>query len=203
MEYALIPMSNLKITQGRFESPSHQSRNAYDLGGIDTGIESLVAPFTAKVEYVSSSSLVLLSNVNQVKLSNGSVYDPYTLQAYYFHDNDVSDLSVGDILPQGTVFYQEGTYGNAQGNHVHMQMADTPYQGGYPLIEISTDIWDLKGNKVNIEDFYFITQSTNVIDTNGYTFKYVENEEGEEEELLNAKIKNYRFVLFRKKPTGF
>lgn len=202
MEYALIPMSNLKITQGRFESPSHQTRNAYDISGLDTGIENLVTPFTAKVEYVSSSSLVLLSNVNQVKLSNGSIHEPYTLQAYFFHDNDVTDLSVGDVLPQGTVFYQEGTYGNATGNHVHMQMCDSAYQGGYPLIEISTDVWDLKGNKVNIENFYFIQQSTNVIDANGYGFKLVEDDEGEEE-LINAKIKNYRFVLFRKRTGNF
>lgn len=196
MEYCMIPMSNLKITQGRFESPSHQTRNAYDLGGLDSGIENVVTPFTAKVEYVSASSLVVLSNVNQVKLPNGIIYNPYTLQASFFHDNSVADLTVGQFIPQGTVFYQEGTYGNATGNHIHIQMAISPYQGGYPLEEISDDVWDLKGTKANIEDFYFIDQSTNVIDNGGYTFKLVEDEE---EELINAKVKNYRFVLFRKR----
>jgi len=100
MEYCMFPMSNLKITQGRFVAPSHETRNAYDIAGLDSGIENLVTPFTAKVRYVSSSSLVLISNVNQVKLPNGNVYNPDALQAYFFHDNSVSDRSVGEILPQ-------------------------------------------------------------------------------------------------------
>jgi murein DD-endopeptidase MepM/ murein hydrolase activator NlpD len=199
----MIPMSNLKITQGRFESPSHQTRNAYDIAGIDTGIENLVTPFTARVEYVSSSSLVLISNVDQVKLPNGNVYNPYSLQAYFFHDNSVSDRSVGEIIPQGTVFYQEGTLGNATGNHVHMQMALSPYQGGYPLIEISSGVWDLKGTKANIEDFYFINSSTNVIDDGGYTFKLVEDDPTDPidptDPLVDIKTKHYRFLIFKRK----
>ena len=204
MEYCMIPMSNLKITHGRFESPSHQTRNAYDLGGLDSGIENVVTPFTAKIEYISQSSyLVLLSNVNDVKIPKGTIHSPHTLQAYFIHDNDVSDLSVGQIIPQGTVFYQEGTKGNATGNHIHIQMCDTPYQGGYPLIEISPDVWDLKGNKVNIEDFYFINASTNVIDNGGYTFKMVEDDEGDPIDptypLVDIKTKNYRFLIFKRK----
>lgn len=206
MEYCMIPMSNLKITQGRFVAPSHQTRNAYDIAGLDSGIENLTAPFTAKVKYVSSSSLVLITNVNQVKLANGSVHNAETLQAYFFHDNSVSDLSVGQIIPQGSVFYQEGTLGNATGNHVHMQMCDTAYTGGYPLIEISPDVWDLKGNKVNIEDFYYISQSTNVLNDQGYNFKLVENVDPDDpvdpvdpvDPILDLHTKNYRFLLFKK-----
>lgn len=203
MEYCMIPMSNVKITQGRFESPSHQTRNAYDLAGLDTGIENVVTPFTSRVEYVSSSSLVVLTNTEQVKLPSGVVYNPYSLQASFFHDNNVADLSVGQIIPQGSVFYQEGTNGNATGNHIHIQMAITPYQGGYPLIEISSGVWDLKGTKANIEDFYFISNANNVIDNGGYTFKLVEDDSGDPidptDPLVDIKTKHYRFLIFKRK----
>lgn len=197
MEYAIIPMVNLKITQGRFESPSHQTRNAYDIAGADTSIENFNAPFTARVVYVSSSSLVLVENVNQVKTPQG-IFNPKTLLVSTFHDNDVSDLQVGQIISQGSPYVQEGTYGNATGNHVHMQIASGSYSGGYPLEETSPDVWDLKGTKINIEDAFYLQDGVNVLDDNGYAFVSLPEDE---EELLNVKIKNYRFVLFRNKHT--
>lgn len=202
MQYAIIPMQNLKITNGRFEAGSHATRNAYDLAGINTGIENFTAPFDSRVAYVTSSSSVLIINTVRVKTKLG-IFEPNTLMVYTFHDNDVSDLSVNQYLTQGQVYYQEGDYGNATGNHVHMQIATGNYDGSYPLIEISPDVWDLKGTKLNIEDVFYITDETNVIDDNGYTFSLIPDEDpNDEEELINATFKNYRFVLFRRRSNG-
>lgn len=119
VEIALFPMTHLNITQGRYNNFSHKGYNATDLAGKDTGIDPVIAPFTCRVVWKDpyQNTGVGLTNVYKVQLANGRVVGQGELFILLWHDNYIGDLWVGQIIPQGKIFYQEGTKGNATGNH--------------------------------------------------------------------------------------
>lgn len=117
-EYALYPSETLCVTQGAYDTYSHQKQNALD---ITTKNKSVYAPFTGKIVRIdrgySRYNTVWLQSCDKVAYADGSV-DYMTV--VFMHDNNVSDLSVGQIVGQGEYFYDMGVAGGATGSHVHI-----------------------------------------------------------------------------------
>ncbi len=117
-EYALYPSETLCVTQGAYDTYSHQKQNALD---ITTKNKSVYAPFTGKIVRIdrgySRYNTVWLQSCDKVVYADGSV-DYMTV--VFMHDNNVSDLSVGQIVGQGEYFYDMGVAGGATGSHVHI-----------------------------------------------------------------------------------
>ena len=131
-EYAIYPGSVLAISQGPYDDFSHHDQNAIDmtLGQY----ESVVAPFTCRVVAVNEDccNAVWIQSMREVKFADGTV-DYMT--CLFMHDNDISDIYVGEILLQGQPFYEMGTAGNATGDHCHISC----FRGEYsPSMRISS-----------------------------------------------------------------
>ena len=108
----------LRVTQGAYGNYSHQKQNALD---ITTDNRSVYAPFTGKIVRIdrgySRYNTVWLQSCDKVVYADGLV-DYMTV--VFMHDNNVSDLSVGQIVAQGEYFYDMGVAGGATGSHVHI-----------------------------------------------------------------------------------
>ena len=117
-EYALYPSETLCVTQGAYDTYSHQKQNALD---ITTKNKSVYAPFTGKIVRIdrgySRYNTVWLQSCDKVVYADGSVE---YMTVVFMHDNNVSDLSVGQIVGQGEYFYDMGVAGGATGSHVHI-----------------------------------------------------------------------------------
>ena len=117
-EYALYPSDTLRLTQGAYGNYSHQKQNALD---ITTNNRSVYAPFTGKIVRIdrgySRYNTVWLESCDKVVYADGTV-DYMTV--VFMHDNNVSDLSVGQVVAQGEYFYDMGVAGGATGSHVHI-----------------------------------------------------------------------------------
>lgn len=126
-QYIKFPMEYMNITQGVNGSYSHQGSNAIDNAGKDTGIDNAFAPFDGIIKKIwPYSNTVWIESVKPVKFADGTTgFCTVSLT----HDNDVKNLKIGQKVKQGEVFYQEGTRGNANGNHVHIEVAKGKFTG--------------------------------------------------------------------------
>lgn len=167
-EKAHFPMQYMNITQGVNGSYSHQGTNALDLAGKDTGRDYVFAPFTGVVKkiYTQSGNFVWLESVNKVIYADGTI-DYMTIMIG--HDNDVSDLYIGKVIPKGTIFYQEGTAGYATGNHVHLECGRGRYTGG-GWYQNSAGQWMIYNSMLPYKAL-FIQDSTIIYSGYGYPWK--------------------------------
>lgn len=121
---AIFPMSQMRVTQGVGGSTSHTDNNYYaiDLGGADGEVDDVFAPFDAEVVWIdikpgdTVTNSVFIQSREKVQFADGTL-DYMVIRLA--HDDDISDLKVGQKLEQGEVFYQEGTAGT-KSNHVHL-----------------------------------------------------------------------------------
>lgn len=167
MEKIMYPSKNIWITQiygvGTY---SHTFNKALDdQGKNNTTIDNFYAPFTGKVvRKYQSDNEVWFQSINKVVFADGTVDYATILMG---HDNNISDLKIGQIIKQGVAFYQEGKKGKVTGNHVHFEI-----QAGLTKtwVKAKDGSWNLPKGK-NPEDCYFIDDSYNVIKTLGLKFK--------------------------------
>ena len=169
-EKAYFPMTYLSITQGVNGSPTHQNTNAIDDNGKNKEIDNVVAPFTGIVKRIYSSyNAVWLESCDKVKYADGTI-DYMTV--LFMHDNDVSNLKVGQKINQGIVFYQEGTKGSNKkisGNHVHMECAKGKFSGTGWYMN-SKGNWIINNSILPYQALY-IKSST--VKTNGYGYRWI------------------------------
>ena len=92
----------------------------------------------------------------------------------FAHDNDVSNLFVGKVINRGERFYEEGTKGNASGNHVHMECGKGKFTGS-GWHKNTAGYWSINNGK-NPTECLWIDDSITVLDSYGYTFKKIEAE---------------------------
>lgn len=173
MEKAMYPIKTIRITQ-RDHQGTHADSWATDEAGPDGGISSLFAPFTGVIKkiYTKDANEVWLESVEPVLYADGT-QDYMTIM--FCHDNDVSDLWVGKVIKQGEVFYQEGTKGNATGNHCHFECGRGCFtDSGWH--KDSAGYWSINNGKL-VTDCLFIDDSYNVIQTLGLNFKNVKEVE--------------------------
>ncbi len=169
MEKPLFPCSYMRITQGVMEG-THKDSYAFDNAGKDTGIDSVRAPFTGVIKkiYPQDANEVWLESVDVVEYPDGTI-DYMTMM--FAHDNDISNLSVGQIIPRGTAFYEEGTKGNASGNHVHMECGRGKFTGtGWH--KNNAGYWSINNGK-HPSECLWIDDSITVLSSYGYQFKTI------------------------------
>lgn len=161
-EKAMYPGDNLLITQKPFDIYSHQVQNAIDMQV--KGNESVAAPFTCRVVAVNEScgNVVWVESLAEVLFADGS-FDYMT--CLFMHDNDISDIYVGEIVLQGQYFYEMGTAGYAVGSHVHISC----FRGKYsPTMKVSNDGEDA----VDPWNAFFLPTGITVYDSYGLPWIY-------------------------------
>ena len=168
---------NLYITNnadGHAYQESAPYRRPFDAVAYSTNITA-IAPFDCKVVKIDTSwnagNAVGIESLAPVELANGDV-EYITL--VLCHDNDVSDLYVGQTLSQGEGFYQQGTYGQVTGAHIHMEVA----KGQYSTSGLSSIFSFVRAqNRVmDPDDVFFLYSETNVVRTGGYSWKKVSSD---------------------------
>lgn len=170
MEKPLYPSLYMRITQG-YMIGTHRDSYAIDDAGSDSGIDYLKAPFTGVIKkiYTSDANEVWLESLEPVIYPDGTV-DYMTM--LFAHDNNVSNLFVGKVIARGERFYEEGTKGNASGNHVHMECGKGKFTGS-GWHQNSAGYWSINNGK-NPTECLWIDDSIKVLNSNGYTFKKIE-----------------------------
>lgn len=172
MEKPIYPSPYMRITQG-YMMGTHADSYAIDDAGSDTGIDFIVAPFTGVIKkiYTNDANEVWLESREPVIYPDGTV-DYMTV--LFAHDNDVSNLFVGKVINRGERFYEEGTKGNASGNHVHIECGRGKFTGsGWHLN--NAGYWSINNGK-NPTECLWIDDSIKILNSYGYTFKKIEPE---------------------------
>ena len=172
MEKPLYPRPYMRITQG-YMTGTHLNSYAIDDAGSDSGIDYINAPFTGVIRkiYSGDANEVWLESSEPVIYPDGTV-DYMTMM--FAHDNDVSNLFVGKVINRGERFYEEGTKGNASGNHVHMECGRGKFTGS-GWHQNSAGYWSINNGK-NPTECLWIDDSITILNDNGYTFKRIEPE---------------------------
>lgn len=139
-------MGYINVTQGPNGNFSHKGLQALDLAGKDKGIDPFVAPFDIRCVSKHSSAHtndqtgVVFESTQPIQLTDGTTS---VIHFVCWHDGDTSDVQVGNVYPQGTHIYDEGTAGYATGNHVHVEFARGYAPTGYPLVKNGYGSWGL------------------------------------------------------------
>gem|GEM_PF-2142847 len=151
-ERAMYPGNVLTITQGPFDEYSHQEQNAIDMQ-VYSG-DSITAPFTCRVMAVNEEcgNVVWVQSTSEVLFANGT-YDYMTCM--FMHDDDISDIYVGEVILQGQPFYEMGTAGYADGVHCHISC----YRGEWsPSLKID----NLGPEAVNAWEAFFLPRNIEI-----------------------------------------
>ena len=116
-ECAMFPACVLEVSQIPYGNYSHAEVMATDI--LPEG--DVFAPFTGQIVHMDSSyGYVVLQSLDKVHWADGSL--DY-MSVGFMHDNDTSDLQTGQIIRQGTPFYQAGMRspdGYVTAPHVHL-----------------------------------------------------------------------------------
>ncbi len=177
MEKPLYPSKVMRITQG-YNEGSHQDSFAIDEAGKDTSISPIYAPFTGIIKkiYQNDANEVWLESVDKVQYPDGTI-DYMTI--LFAHANDVSNLFVGKKIIQNEVFYSEGTKGEANGNHCHIECAQGKFTGS-GWFKNNLGNWSINNGK-KPEDCLWINDEITILNNYNYNFKKIEVEVLEEE----------------------
>ena len=166
LEKATLIMDYLNVSQKADGEFSHKGDKALDLSGKDKSIDSLKAPFTGIIKRIyKDANAVWLESTSKVLYADGTI-DYMTVLT--IHDNDVSNLKVGDIIKQNTVYYDEGTRGNATGNHIHLAVGKGKFKGnGWYKNEYGS--WCIY-NQIDVYKGLFLYDKTKVLNDGGYNW---------------------------------
>lgn len=173
MEKPIYPSPYIRITQ-KHGIGTHFDSYAFDEAGSDGGIDYLIASFTGIIRkiYTADANEVWLESIEPVEYPDGTI-DYMTLMLA--HDNNVSNLKVGQVIKQGQRFYEEGTKGNASGNHVHIECSRGKFTGtGWH--QNSAGYWSINNGK-KADECLWVDDSYHILDTAGYKFRNVKDAE--------------------------
>lgn len=84
------------------------------------------------------------------------------------HDNDISNLKEGDIIKQGTVYYNEGTKGYTTGNYIHLAVGKGKFTGS-GWYENEYGYWPIN-NQYDVYKALYLLDSINIINDGGYNW---------------------------------
>lgn len=147
-DLALFPADSMRVTQGAYDDFSHMEQNALDIqptGGM------AFAPFNAQIVRKDAGAVlcngIWIQSTDKVRYADGS-YDYMTV--LFMHDDNIDNLSVGQMLTQGEYFYQSGTTGNSSGAHIHV----AAYRGQY------NEEMRFGSGDVDVEDAFFVMDDT-------------------------------------------
>ena len=164
----LFPMEYMNITQGNNGQYSHQGANALDLAGKDTGRDLFYAPFDVRCvatgDRNTEGNAAFWQSVNQVRFADGTV-DYATIMV--LHDNSLNGIYPGATYKQGVQIGQEGTAGNATGNHNHFEIAKGKFTHKYDLNKFG--IYHLP-RSISADQACFV-DGTTILNANGMKWK--------------------------------
>lgn len=184
MERAVLLMNTLNVSQKANNEFSHKGDKALDLSGKDSGIDNLKAPFTGIIKRIyTSSNAVWLESLNRVKYADGTT-DYMTVLT--MHDNDVSNLKVGDVIKQGSVYFEEGRKGYTTGNHIHLAVGKGKFTGN-GWYENSYGNWVIN-NQYDVHKGLFLDSNTIVKNDGGYNWIKTDSLVEEEIKIENTYI---------------
>ena len=166
MEKAVFLMNTLNVSQGADGEFSHKGDKGLDLAGKDTGIDNLKAPFTGIIKRIyTNTNAVWLESLNKVKYADGTV-DYMTVLT--MHDNDVSNLKVGQIINQGSIYFEEGRKGYTTGNHIHLAVGKGKFTGN-GWYENSYGNWVIN-NQYDVYKALYLYSNTIIKNDGGYNW---------------------------------
>ncbi|MEG0314150.1 MAG: hypothetical protein RR646_02690 [Erysipelotrichaceae bacterium] len=171
----LFPMEITRISQVD-NVGSHLGSFALDLSGSDGGKSLIYAPCDVVCVAIDpkNGNAVWWQSISKVRFANG-IIDYLTL--LIIHDDSLSGIHTGISYKQGTQIAQEGSSGNATGNHIHIEFARGKFNSMYVLNRYG--VYMLNGNML-ISDVCFI-DGTKLLNDINYNWKYVPS-------IINNKI---------------
>lgn len=119
------PMEYVNITQGSYGTFSHTNKKAIDLGGADIYKCPIFAPcdnfkIIGIYDNYVMGEIDLSDSEEKIELLSGESCD--YLKIMFYHETAFEFVTVRDVLDRKEIFMQEGTKGNADGNHIHIQV---------------------------------------------------------------------------------
>lgn len=156
----------LNISQGRYGGYSHKNLNAYDLAGMDTGIDRFRTFNDVEIIGIQDRSQGFANTVMFYDALNG-------ITLAMTHMNNLNGYKVGNVYHSGDTIYYEGkkapnTNVNITGNHIHLEIGKGKQTGKVKI----NGTWQLK-DLINIEDYFYIDDNyTSIKDDNGYKFSH-------------------------------
>lgn len=164
MEKAVLIMDYLNVTQRGENDYTHKGDKAIDIAGKDTGSDPLKAPFTGTIKKIySANNAVWLESNDKVLYADGTI-DYMTVLT--LHDNDVSNLKVGDVIKQNEIYYNEGTKGETTGNHIHIAVGRGKFTGS-GWYENKYGYWCIN-NQIDVNKGLFLYSKDKIINDGGY-----------------------------------
>ena len=158
-ELAIFVAESLVVTQGAYDDYSHMEQNALDIQPMERAVR---APFNGQIVRIDATQLacnaVWFQSSAPVLYADGT-YDYMTV--CFLHDNDISDLAVGQGVTQGDYFYDSGDYGVSSGKHVHVAVYRGEYNGSMRC----------GSGDVMAEDAFFLPDDTYVYNGYGLNWK--------------------------------
>lgn len=160
-QVALFPLENMRITQGVNDSYSHKNSLAIDLNTRGV-FDKCYAPFDCKVvSKKTKHNEVLFESLKPVLCADGT---KSIVVLKLLHDNNISDIKLGQVFKQGDKIYDEGGTG-ANGTivyatHIHLSVSKTKYDSKVDWFSV-----DVRPELV------FFVNDTNIIDNEGYEWK--------------------------------
>lgn len=166
-------MAVLTISQGRYNAYSHKYVNAYDLSGMDAGIDRYRAYYDLTVIGVHPYASTGFANTVHFYDAENDVTLAMT------HCNSIpSGCVVGHVFHSGETIYYEGTQPargatKPTGNHIHLEIG----KGRQPSKSKNAHgVYELR-NTINIEDYFYLDKAyTTVKNDGGYAFSFSEEE---------------------------
>ena len=161
----LCPFTDMYITQGSNNKPSHMGIMANDVRGIEKGKRYFIfAPCDIKcIKTYRESGQAMWQSLEKVRFANGRI-DYATIMVA--HDNTM-DCYPNLVIKQGNSFFQMGDKGNATGVHTHIQISQSKdtswYKNRYGVYQFN--------NEYDLDDCYFM-DNTNILEGRGGNWKY-------------------------------
>lgn len=214
MNNLCIGMKAINVTQLPGGSLSHKNK-AMDLAGMDGGIDYYYAMGRWKCAGTwGTAHTYFYSPVDQngdfTRIHCADGVDRYITLALTHSTLTYVRPVIGKIYENGPM-YEEGTAGNATGNHIHVEVAEGIQKTktrnrslGYYIFRSKRFYYFTMQNELDPTRVFFINDAfSRVISTKGATFKHCESVEykAEEGRDMHLKIHTFKNQAIRKGPS--
>lgn len=163
----LFPLDEMYLTQGSYTATySHDGCYAMDFVGWNGSSQVTHYPYYApfdcylRAKWGSTSPMLVWESINQVNFVDGT--SGYACIGFV-HDDNTPSFTLGETRQQGDIIGHTGTYGNASGDHVHIEAKKGTYDGyhqnssGVWMLTNSTWLYELMGvNDTTLYKTYYV-----------------------------------------------
>lgn len=169
VQISVFPSVAVRITQNPLGAFSHAGVKSTDQAYTpNTKLYAPVDMICAKNNGTTPGGATYYHTVEPVHTPYGLIHYSLVL----IHDNNASQWNVGQIYPQGTHIYTEGTAGYVSGRHVHIDVALGHVTNQYQLPNGNWEIPD----SLYLDQIMFVDHTTmvqgNAPGSNDYTFTW-------------------------------